>query len=225
MLNTLIQISILLILMVLLIVQIVKRFCYYKPSNLRFEVAETFTPTCYKNLKGVYNIVNDKGKIVLFLTDFNENYSYYNNKMIIFGEYGYDTAVYDYSGFGESDGISNEKQLINDSKNMVISLLEKYHLDDIILCGYGMGSFLALYTAMEFKMPKVIINNPISSIKYKLHKYMPKFIFNEYDIESNCKNYKGKILCFTKHKIKIDNIQYHEKFDIELVDDFLINNE
>ena len=212
------------LLLILILIQLIKRFLYYQPSNLRFEISENFENINYKNLKGVYNLENKKNKIIIFFPDFTENYTYYNNKIINFGDIGYDSIVYDYSGFGTSSGLPSQNQLLIDCKNIVISVLENYHLNDIILCGSGLSSFLTLTTAIDFKISKVILLNPILSVQENFYKVMPKFIFYEFDVLKNCKEFEGKILCVTKNinrNLDIFDIVYQDIIDYVEVEKFI----
>lgn len=222
---TIMKIISILILICLLCIQLIKRFLYFRPSNLNFGVPEGFSTVNYKKLLGINKIVGDKNKIILFLPDFTENFTFYNNHMEYLARLGYDSITYNYSGFNSS-GIPSENQLIKDCKDMVISLLEKYHLQNIILFGNGMSSFLAIYTAMEFKMNKVIIKHPLNSINQRLGKYYPKILFNEFNILEKCSSYKGSILCFSNKPLigfEKYNIEYYDKPGIEALEEFVNN--
>jgi len=220
---TILKIITILILVGLLSIQTIKRFLYFKPSNLNFGIPEGFKTVNYKKLLGISRTVGDKNKIILFLPDFTENFTFYNNHMEFLARAGYDSITYNYSGFN-TPGIPSESQLIKDCKDMVISLLEKYHLQNIIIFGNGMSSFLAMYTAMEFKMNKVIIKHPVKSINQKLGKHYPKIIFNEFNILEKCSSYKGSILCFSNKPLigfEKYNIEYYDKQDIKAIEEFI----
>jgi hypothetical protein len=201
----------------------VKRFMYFKPSSLNLGIPEGFSTVRYKKLLGISKIVGDKNKIILFLPDFTENFTHYNNHMEAVNNAGFDSIIYTYSGYN-APGIPSENQLIKDCKDMVVSLLDKYRLQDIILFGNGMSSFLAMYVAMEFKMDKVILRFPIESIQKRLGKYYPEFIFNEFNINKKCSSYKGSILCFSKDPIngfEKYNVQYYSKPQLNLIIDYI----
>jgi hypothetical protein len=224
MLIIILQVLTIAILLILILIQLIKRFLYYQPSSLRFQTAENFENIKYKNLKGIYNLANKKNKIIIFFPDFTENYTFYNNKLLHFANIGYDSIVYDYSGFGTSSGLPSQNQLLTDCKNIVISVLENYHLNDIILCGSGLSAFLALYTAIDFKLTKVILFNPVLSVQENFYKIMPKFIFYEFDLLKNCKEFEGKVLSITKNKNKnldIFDIVYQDTINYDEIQKFI----
>lgn len=217
------KIVIVLLLILIITVQTIKRFTYFKPSTLNFGIPEGFSTVRYKKLLGVNKIVGDKNKIILFLPDFNENFSHYNSHMEALNNVGFDSIIYNYSGYN-TPGIPSEKQLIEDCKDMVVSLLDKYRLQDIILFGNGISSFLAMYVSMEFKMDKVILRFPVESMHKRLGKYYPEFIFNEFNINKKCSSYKGSILCFSKGPVngfEKYNVQYYNKPHVNLIADYI----
>lgn len=193
MIITSIKICFVLFLLLYISVVAIKRFVYFRPSDLTFVSDEHYTNVHYKHLSGLL-VSNDKKKIILILPDIKDNMTFYHNRMKMFQDMNYDCAIYNYSGFGTTSGVPSEDKLLRDCKEMVISLLSSYSIENMILYGKGAGAFCAIMTAIDFGISKIILDEPIRCIKDRLPSFMPKFIFNEFDVEKNIYFYKGQIL-------------------------------
>ena len=218
-------IKILTVLTLILCISIVsiKRFVYFRPSNLTFVSDEHYMNVHYKHLSGLM-VNNDMKKLILILPDIKDNMTFYHNKIKMFQDMNYDCAIYNYTGFGTTSGVPSEGKLLKDCKEMVISLLSSYNIDEIVLYGKGAGAFCAIMTAIDFGITKIILDEPLRSIKDRLPKFLPKFIFNEFNVENNIYFYKGQILCNSEYKFITDNlIEYVEDINALNVKEFLDN--
>lgn len=72
-------------------------------------------------------------------------------------ELGYDVFIFDYRGFGKSEGrIFSEKQIFDDNQRAYDLLKTRYPEDKIIVLGYSIGSGFAAKLAAT-NMPKLLI--------------------------------------------------------------------
>ena len=77
----------------------------------------------------------------------------------------YDVFIFDYRGYGKSDGeITSPEQLFEDNQIVYNALKKRYPEKDIILLGYSIGSGLAAKLASENNSKALILQAPYSSL-------------------------------------------------------------
>lgn len=82
----------------------------------------------------------------------------------IFLDAGYDVAVLDYRGFGESEGPITEEILLNDALLWYDDLKNKgYQENDIVVWGRSFGTGMAAYIASQRTPRKLVLETPYYS--------------------------------------------------------------
>jgi pimeloyl-ACP methyl ester carboxylesterase len=85
-------------------------------------------------------------------------------KIDIFLDAGYDVAVLDYRGFGESEGPITEEILLNDALLWYDDLKSKgYQENDIVVWGRSFGTGMAAYIASQRTPRKLVLETPYYS--------------------------------------------------------------
>ncbi len=111
----------------------------------------------------------------------------------IYNQLGYDIFMFDYRGFGKSEGeISSQEQLLSDVETVYRALAKDYPQEKIIIIGYSLGTGLASYIASRNKAKLLILQAPYYSLTDVMnHNYpfLPDFIL-KYKI--NTSNYLEK---------------------------------
>jgi len=144
------------------------------------------------------------GRVILF---FHGNFGNISLRMDIIRELhllGYNIFIFDYRGFGRSNGIPSEEGLYNDALGAYDYLKDKgYKNNDIILFGRSLGGAVAIFLAsiienfrglivdssfsssqdlsydlFGFKLPRFIISNRLESIKRIKDIKIPKLIIH-----------------------------------------------
>lgn len=104
----------------------------------------------------------------------------YNNRVNSFLELGYDFFIWDYRGYGKSEGrIKSEKQLTRDAQVVYNEILKKYNEKNIIVFGYSLGACMAVKIAAENHPQKLILLGPCYSMTDEFLKrthLFPKFL-------------------------------------------------
>lgn len=193
------KILILILMVLYLIVAIIKRFVYYKPKNQHKILTENYIDITYRNIHCWKHHSDISDKIVIICHGNSGNISYYNDKIEGFKNLGYSVLIFDYAGFGKSPGIPSENQTYIDVSYILSMVLKTYKKEDIILYGFSMGGPIATYAARRFDIKTLILESPLTGIneyikiKYPYAKIFA-FMFNEYNIYTHLKGYKGRIL-------------------------------
>ncbi len=107
----------------------------------------------------------------------------------------YDVFIFDYRGYGKSEGkISSQNQLLQDNQMVYDALKKKYQEQDMIILGYSIGTGLASKLAADNNPRKLILQAPYYSLTDMMQQRLPliptfilkyKFATNEY--LKNCK--------------------------------------
>ena len=89
---------------------------------------------------------------------------------------GYDCFLYDYRGYGKSDGsIDSEKQLFSDAQILYDQLKKRYPEKDIVIVGYSLGSGIAAWLASKNQPAQLILEAPYFSMIDMMRKKYPIF--------------------------------------------------
>jgi len=91
----------------------------------------------------------------------------------------YDVFVYDYAGYGKSQGKMSEENLFSDAQSIYDYCREKYAEDKIILYGRSIGTGVAAYVASKNNPGQLILESPYFSMVdlcSKLYPFLPSFI-------------------------------------------------
>jgi len=103
-------------------------------------------------------------------------------------EMGYDFFIYDYRGFGKSEGnIASESQLITDAERIFEFVETFYPSNEIIIEGFSIGTGIAIQTAANHAIKRLLLLAPYQSLKSLMHdKYpiLPGFLL-KYPLQSD----------------------------------------
>jgi len=82
-----------------------------------------------------------------------------------FYKHGYSIAIYDYSGYGHSDGKANEQQVYNDVQAVYDYLTQQKNIkaDHIISYGHSLGSAIATDLASKNSVAALILESPFTT--------------------------------------------------------------
>lgn len=202
--------TILTILSVLIL--LIKRFLYFKPSTLFIEPYEKFEDIYEGDIHGWYK-QGVKDIVILYCHGNDKNISYRQDNIKNILNLGYSILIFDYNGYGKSGGIPNEQLCYSNAYIFMEFLLKKgYKKENIIPYGEDIGSAVAVYTAIRYNLPKIIIVSAIPSIDRLISYKIPplklfKFLFSEFNSEYYLKNYKGQTLLL--HSIEDEIIPYN----------------
>lgn len=110
-----------------------------------------------------------------------EIHSFYNDQ-------GYDFLIYDYRGFGKSEGrYKNEEQMVSDAKIVYNYIKPDYDEKDIVLIGYSLGTGVAARIAAEYSPGTLILVAPyysLNSLALRKFPFIPRFLF-KYPFKTN----------------------------------------
>ena len=195
---------------IFILVLLVKRFLYFRPSSQTYnildfeELYEGDTHAIYKEGK--------KDTVILYCHGSTGNIGDRQYNILKFLELGYSILIFDYNGYGKSGGIPNE-QLCYSNAYLYMEYLLKlgYKKNNIIPYGEDIGSTVAIYTAIRYNLPKVIIVSTIKNMDQIVRFNVPllkmlNFLFTEFDTEYYLKNYKGKVLLL--HSVDDEIVPY-----------------
>ncbi len=147
-----------------------------------------------KRLNGWF-IPRDNAKfIVLFCHGNAGNISHRIEKISILHDLGVSTFIFDYRGYGKSQGRPSERGLYKDAEAAYRYLVEerKISKDDIILYGESIGSAVIIDLAKKVDVKALITEEAFTSIKdmaRMAYPFLPHFIFSSrFDCVSKIKD-------------------------------------
>ena len=94
------------------------------------------------------------------------NIDNYWDRVMYLHKLGVNVFIYDYRGFGLSDGESSEEGLHQDGVAALNFIQQKYGVkkEDLVLYGYSLGNVVSIYLAAEIVKPKCLIaESPFAS--------------------------------------------------------------
>lgn len=201
---------------IIIIILLIKRFIYFRPSSNFIPNSEIYKPVYYKNLYGWLFKVPESKKIVLLCNGNKDNMSYQLHRIKALKNMGYSVLSFDYSGYGKSKGIPTEQQIYDDTSTMTAYLRKQYDQKNIILYGYSIGCAAVIYAARRYSIPTIILESPVPTIKILIENNFPilKFLsifFTEFNCVDYLRGYKGKSLvlqCPTDEQIPYSSTIY-----------------
>ncbi len=127
-------------------------------------------------------------------------------------DWGYNVLVYDYRGFGKSDGHPNgQEQMYDDAEKVydyAISL--GYKPENIVLYGYSMGTGLAAHIATIKQAKDLILESPYSSLA-EMSWVGDKAPSYQFDTKQNAKNINIPTLLIHGDKDNVISIDHSER--------------
>lgn len=141
-------------------------------------------------------IQGPKDKVILLCHGNGGNISYRVDLIEILNYLGYKIFVFDYRGYGKSDGIPTERGLYRDALGAYDILKEKgFKNEDIVLLGRSLGGAVAIFLASRVKPSGLIVDSSFESIhilsKDVLGFYFPRWLIsNRFESIQRIKNIK-----------------------------------
>jgi uncharacterized protein len=109
---------------------------------------------------------------------------------------GYDFCVMDFRGFGKSGGtIESEKQFYKDAFTVFDKVISQKRPQNVIVCGYSIGTATAAKIASQRKVDKLVLMAPyysMSEVARAHYPFVPPFILR-YPFETA--NFVKKVKC------------------------------
>ena len=143
------------------------------PANT---IERSFQLTDGTVLHGV-QLKNDSPRGLIFYNHGNSgNILDYLDEVEPFAKLGYEVLLYDYRGYGKSEGqIYSEEMLYADARELYQIMLTEFDETDVIVMGYSLGSGIAAHTACVNQPKHLILNAPYDDI-IDLFPAIPNFI-------------------------------------------------
>jgi len=101
----------------------------------------------------------DRGLTILYCKGNKHNIDEYWDRVMILHDLGINLFLFDYRGFGMSEGESSETGMYEDGKAAWSLLQDRYHVpaDSLCLYGYSLGNVASIYLASEVVTPACLI--------------------------------------------------------------------
>ncbi|MFZ4772554.1 MAG: alpha/beta hydrolase [Chlamydiia bacterium] len=184
-------------------------FAYKRlPKNHQFEMSAPFEERTYAvdqgiNLSALYfpsqSKEEVKGVVLCFHGRGTNIGRDWGKTSTYFTSLGYDFIVYDYRGFGKSDGSISTKNICSDPMKMVEIISSEYRDKKLIVYGCSLGTFFATYVSSIKKPDAMILEAPFYSMldmACLTKPYIPRFLLQKilkYPLKTNC--YIKKVDC------------------------------
>lgn len=104
--------------------------------------------------------------VVLFCHGNNANLTYRTYIVHICRSMGYNLLLFDYPGYGLSEGQPNQYNILEAGKTALRYLTDtqKFSLDKIVVWGESLGGYVATYLASEFPVKALVLMSTFSSL-------------------------------------------------------------
>ncbi len=126
-----------------------------------------------------FSAAEPKGAILFFHGNFGD-VSGWGAYGADFAALGYDFYIFDYPGYGKSDGkISSQQQLFASADAMSRYVLEQHSPKKLAMIGYSIGSGIAAQQAAKWDAARLILLAPYFSFERLAHEkipFVPKFL-------------------------------------------------
>lgn len=190
---------------------VIKRFVYFQPSNVMIPYKENYEDVSEGNLHGWF--IGPKNNITVLICHGNAgNISHRQPIIDSLTDLGYSVMIFDYSGYGRSNGVPSETQFYQDASVFVTILLTYTDKSNIVLYGESIGAPVAAHIAVKYNIDTLILDSGLPSVKkYIQNKFgiigiLFGFIFSEFNTEEYLKVYRGNTLVL--HSTTDDVISY-----------------
>ena len=122
--QNIIKVSVVLVTVIIISILLIKRFIYFRPSSVMLPYKETYKDVSNGNIHGWF-VKGKNGKVVLYCHGNAGNISNRQEQIDAFVNMGYSVMIFDYSGYGRSQGIPSETQLYHDASGFLQLLYQK----------------------------------------------------------------------------------------------------
>ncbi|MFC1576379.1 alpha/beta hydrolase [Candidatus Omnitrophota bacterium] len=164
-----------------------------------------FTTSDNKELNGWFVPGKDDGTTLIFAHGNAGNISHRLDKLRIFNELGVNVFIFDYRGYGKSEGVPSENGVYKDIEAAYYYVVNVKGIppEEIILYGESIGGAPCIYLAGKSKVRALITEETFTSVKDMarvIYPFMPSILF------SNRFNALAKIKEVTCPKLFIHSI-------------------
>jgi hypothetical protein len=169
-----------------------EKFIFYPkklPAGYRFSLISdpeeiTFQTEDGIRLHGILSKVDASRGLVFFLHGRGSTVADCTPQMKLYNEFGYDFFVFDYRGFGKSEGnIRSLEQFFNDVRSIYAHLKNRYEEKNMVIAGNSLGTAPAAKIASEHNPGLLILEcgyyDPVASAR-KRAPLMPLSILLKY---------------------------------------------
>ena len=197
--------SVIIVILFLIYIRYIERRSIYFPSrvmettpaaiSLSFEDVN-FRACDSVKLNGWFILHKDARDTVLFCHGNAGNISHRLEKIAIFHNMGRNVFIFDYRGYGKSEGSPSEKGLYKDVEAAYRYLIDQRSIstDNIIAYGESLGGAIVIDLASKQKVKALIIEDTFSSVKDMvkiIYPFLPHFILqSKLDSVSKIRNIK-----------------------------------
>jgi fermentation-respiration switch protein FrsA (DUF1100 family) len=155
---------------------------------------------------------------VLFCHGNAGNLSHRTEKLAILRELGVNVLIFDYRGYGRSDGKPNEQGTYRDAQSAYDYLAQTRHRPPgtIVLYGESLGSAVAVDLAAKVPVAGVILEEPFTSaadVGQKMFPFLPVrwLVRNKYDTLDKIPGVKAPLLIFHSRDDEFFPISHAER--------------
>ncbi|RYU93155.1 alpha/beta hydrolase [Emticicia agri] len=166
-----------------------QRFILLHPDTLEkgyafeFEDAQEFyvEPVPKINLNALMFLTRDTTKkgVVMYLHGNSRNIKVWGKYAKEFTSRGYDVIMYDYRGFGKSNGRLDEANLLSDAQTVLKDIQRRYPPRNIIIYGRSLGTGVATKLAMDNEAKMLILEAPYTCIPDVAWSHAPLFPYSK----------------------------------------------
>lgn len=136
------------------------------PLSLPFEDV-TFAAKNGQKLHGIYLPARAEKDTILFFHGNSYNVTHFEDFAKIYAREGYGVFIFDYRGYGKSEGKNTERRMYADGQSALDWLVKNKNIPPrkIILWGFSLGNAVAVETAKNNRLPfkAVILQSPFSN--------------------------------------------------------------
>ena len=153
-------------------------------ENFRFEFPQKFTEVNLAvegaTLNALHFTLPKPKGVVLYFHGNSGSLRRWGEVAESFGSRGYDLFIFDYRGYGKSNGsIRSERQLIDDGDRAYAFVNQRYAAQNIVIYGRSLGTGVAAQIASRHVPKVLILETPYVSLKQlsaRFYPYVPGFL-------------------------------------------------
>ena len=146
----------------------------FEPSRQQYSVQPPFEEISFSSQDGdklyaLYLPAKEDLPTLLFFHGSRYNIYSFQDFVLPYAKRGYGIFLFDYRGYGKSEGKPSQKNIYADAKTALFELMNKQHVlpKNIVLWGFALGCSPALYVASAYnKLPfkAVILQSPFTNM-------------------------------------------------------------
>lgn len=154
--------------------------------------------------------------LIMFIHGNAGTISYYHNYAKRYNDLGYDFLVYDYRGFGKSEGrIMSEEQMFDDAQHIYNYAKTLYPEDKIIIVGFSIGTGIAANLASKNNQKELVLIAPYFDMQSLLKERQVEFLkhVSKFKLETNkyLQDVKSPIFIFHGDNDETINVSNSER--------------